>query len=85
MLSLMNLEQMAPRQWAELKNCFQTSDIILVPFAGAIKNNEVVKIECVDWTGTSIGFTLFEKFTKGCLKADRLRTMTARTTSRTWI
>lgn len=27
----------------------------LVPFAGKIKNGEVVKIECVDWTGGQIG------------------------------
>lgn len=26
-----------------------------VPFAGTIKNGEVVKIECVDWTGGQIG------------------------------
>ncbi|KAF2753769.1 Acetamidase/Formamidase [Pseudovirgaria hyperparasitica] len=26
-----------------------------VPFAGKIKNNEVVKIQCVDWTGGQIG------------------------------
>lgn len=25
-----------------------------IPFAGTIKNNEVVKIECVDWTGGQI-------------------------------
>lgn len=28
------------------------SDIVSVPFAGTIKNDEVVKIECIDWTGT---------------------------------
>jgi acetamidase/formamidase len=28
---------------------------IIVPFAGTIKNNEVVKIQCVDWTGGQIG------------------------------
>ena len=26
-----------------------------VPFCGTIKNGEVVKIECVDWTGGQIG------------------------------
>ena len=26
-----------------------------VPFCGTIKNNEIVKIECVDWTGGQIG------------------------------
>ena len=26
-----------------------------VPFAGKIKSGEVVKIECVDWTGGQIG------------------------------
>jgi formamidase len=25
-----------------------------VPFAGTIKNGEIVKIECVDWTGGQI-------------------------------
>lgn len=28
---------------------------LLVPFNGTIKNGEVVKIECVDWTGGQIG------------------------------
>ena len=28
---------------------------MLVPFNGTIKNGEVVKIECVDWTGGQIG------------------------------
>ncbi|TVY23297.1 putative formamidase [Lachnellula hyalina] len=26
-----------------------------IPFAGTIKNNETVKIECIDWTGGQIG------------------------------
>ena len=26
-----------------------------IPFAGTIKPNEVVKIECIDWTGGQIG------------------------------
>lgn len=28
---------------------------IAVPFSGTIKNGEVVKIQCVDWTGGQIG------------------------------
>ena len=31
------------------------ADKIAVPSCGTIKNNEVVKIECVDWTGGQIG------------------------------
>ena len=30
-------------------------DCVAVPFAGTIKNGEVVKIECLDWTGGQIG------------------------------
>lgn len=52
----LTIEPMAPRQYdlpifqAQLENL--TS--IAVPFAGTIKNNETVKIECVDWTGGQI-------------------------------
>jgi len=32
-----------------------SSPHLTVPFCGTIKNNEVVKIQCVDWTGGQIG------------------------------
>ena len=33
----------------------QHANLIQVPFNGTIKNGEIVKIECVDWTGGQIG------------------------------
>lgn len=37
-----------------LANTASNTDTALVPFCGTIKNNEVVKIECLDWTGGQI-------------------------------
>jgi formamidase len=31
------------------------TDNEVVPFCGTVKNGEIVKIECVDWTGGQIG------------------------------
>ena len=40
---------------AGLSSATRSSRSHLVPFCGSIKNGEVVKIECVDWTGGQIG------------------------------
>jgi formamidase len=43
------------RNWSERLAITSSYTISLVPFAGTIKNGEIVKIECLDWTGGQIG------------------------------
>lgn len=50
-------ESMAPRQYADFQltlRCILRCIYIVVPATGTISNNEVVKIECIDWTGGQI-------------------------------
>lgn len=48
-------ESLAPRQFvARNPHSAIPTHTRVVPFAGKIKNGEVVKIECVDWTGGQI-------------------------------
>jgi hypothetical protein len=48
-------EPLAPRQYTNTSSQPSSRLHYAVPSVGTIKNNEVVKIECVDWTGGQIG------------------------------
>lgn len=50
------IEQVASRQYVRsARDVALQPKRFLVPFSGTIKNGEIVKIECVDWTGGQIG------------------------------
>jgi formamidase len=55
-LLILLAEPLAPRQYLSLPSSYHppTNSYLTVPSAGKIADGEVVKIECVDWTGGQI-------------------------------